>query len=98
MTVRGRFRGANLFGDFPPGSTVRNAWVLRDGPFFVWITGREPRGPGWRLDTAAPGDCVWNVEVEGKVERHGDAVSVKARSVRLLGRDPDTTCATPPPR
>jgi len=94
VTVRGRFRGANLFGDFPSDPPVRNAWVLRDGPFFVWITGREARGPGWRLDTSAPGDCVWNVEVEGKVERHGDAVSVKARVVRLLGRDPDTTCAT----
>jgi hypothetical protein len=96
VTVRGRFRGANLFGDFAPGAApARDAWVLRDGSFFVWITGRQPKGAGWRLDTSSRGDCVWKVEVEGTVERQGDAVSVKARTVRLLGRDGDTSCATP---
>jgi hypothetical protein len=91
VTVRGQFRGANLFGDFPAGKGGKD-WVLREGPFSIWITGRDPSGPGWRLDTASPADCVWNIEAEGKVERRAEAVFVKARRVRLLGRDPDASC------
>jgi len=93
VTVRGRFRGANLFGDFASEKARKSGWVLRDGPFFVWITGQDPQGPGWRLDVSSPADCVWNIEVDGKVERQGEAVSVKARKVRLLGRDADVSCA-----
>jgi hypothetical protein len=94
VTVRGHFRGANLFADFP-AETRRDKgdWVLREGPFSLWVTGQRPEGSGWRLDIASPLDCVWRVEVEGRIERHGDASYLKARRVRLLDRDPDSSCA-----
>jgi len=94
VTVRGRFRGANLFRDFPEdGRPAKDGWVIRDGPFFVWITGRRPQGDGWRLDVASRADCVWNVEVDGVAELQGAVVSVKAKQVRLQERDPDASCA-----
>jgi hypothetical protein len=94
VTVRGRFRGANLFGDLAGASpSKKTAWVLRDGPFSVWVTGREPRGDGWRLDVRSPEDCVWEVEVAGRVDRAGEALSIEARQVRLLGRISDAACA-----
>jgi hypothetical protein len=94
VTVRGRFRGANLFGDLAPETRRRDGdWVLRDGPYSVWITGRPPQGKGWRLSPASRADCVFWVEVEGKVERRGEALYLKAHRVRLQGREPDASCA-----
>jgi hypothetical protein len=93
VTVRGRFRGANLCADFA-GDTrpAKDAWVLRDGPFSVWVSGREPRGEGWRLDLRSPGDCVYEVEVEGKVARVGAVLAIEARRLRLVGRRSEEEC------
>jgi hypothetical protein len=93
VTVRSRFRGANLFDDFA-ADQVKDGWALRDGPFSVWVTGRAPQGEGWKLDVRSAADCVWEVEVEGKVESAGGAVAIAARKVRLLRRDADTSCAS----
>jgi hypothetical protein len=94
-TVRGRFRGANLFGDFASDAGAgKDAWVLRDGPFSIWVTGREARGEGWSLDVRSAADCVWEVEVEGKVAQRGEAVAIAARKVRLIARRPDEGCAS----
>jgi hypothetical protein len=89
VTVAGRFRGANLFGDLQPESR-RSArdWVLRDGPFSVWVTGRPPRGTGWSLDPASPADCRFRLRVEGRVETRHGYVYLRAKSVSLLGRAP----------
>ena len=51
VTVRGQFRGENLFGDLPSASRRRSAdWVIKDDVFAVWVTGKKPKGPGWSLD------------------------------------------------
>jgi hypothetical protein len=87
VTVTGVFRGANLFEDLPPESRPRpSAWVLKEGAFTVWVTGRAPRGSGFSLDPASRADCAWRLEVTGRVERQGEQVHLRARKVRLLGR------------
>ena len=50
VTVSGTFRGANLFDDLPHDSRrSEDDWVLRDGPFSIWITGKDPKGKGFSL-------------------------------------------------
>lgn len=90
ISVRGVFRGANLFEDMPPESR-RDAgdWVLRDGPFFIWVTGHAPRGKGFSLDPASRGSAAYRLEVEGRPAVRGGLVYLRASEVRLLGRAPD---------
>jgi hypothetical protein len=87
VTVQGLFRGANLFQDLPGAGRRRASdWVLRDGPFSIWVGGRPPRGEGWSLDPTSRSDTTWRVEVEGRVVRRGPVVSIEARRVQLLDR------------
>jgi hypothetical protein len=98
IAVRGRFGGANLFDDFPPGTRrAREDWVLRDPPFSLWITAVDAGGEGWRLDPAARRECAWRLRVEGLLERHDGVLYLKARRVHLLGRDADESCGVGPP-
>ena len=96
ITVSGVFRGSNLFGDLPDESRRQPSdWVLQDGPFSVWVTGREPRGGGWSLDPRSKTDCSFRLEVRGRVETAGGFVYLRAKDVTLLGRvRPDTAPAT----
>jgi hypothetical protein len=90
IVVRGSFRGRNLFGDMPAGSaTGRSDWVLRDGPFFIWVTGKAPKGAGFALSLDRASDASYRLEVEGRPERKGGLVYLRAQGVRLLGRTPD---------
>jgi hypothetical protein len=92
ISVKGTFRGANLFDDMPPGSQRKAGdWVLKDGPFFIWVTGRLPRGSGFSLDPSSRSDCRWRLEVSGKVESEGGLIYLKAKEVRLLGLAPEAS-------
>jgi len=87
VTVQGTFRGANLFEDLAPESRRRAGdWVLRDGPFSIWVTGRAPKGKGFSLDTQSRSDSVHRLEVAGTVETVGDYIYLRAKTVQLLGR------------
>jgi hypothetical protein len=90
ITVSGTFRGANLFEDLPP-ETRRDPgdWVLKDGPFSIWVTGRAPKGKGFSLDPRSRSDCTWRVEVRGKVETTSGYVYLRAKSVVLVRREKD---------
>lgn len=91
IVVRGSFRGRNLFGDMPAGTAKdRSDWVLRDGPFFIWVTGKAPKGAGFALSLDRPSDATYRLEVEGRPERKGGLVYLRAQEVRLLGRTSDT--------
>jgi hypothetical protein len=87
VTASGVFRGANLFEDLPPESRRRpDDWVLRDGPFSIWVTGKAPRGKGWSLDPRSRSDCAWRMTVEGKVEAAGGYVYLRATRLSLVAR------------
>lgn len=87
LTVTGVFRGANLFGDLPPETRrLASDWVLQDGAFSVWVTGKRPRGDAWALDPASKSDCAFRLEVRGRVETAGGFVYLRAKGVTLLGR------------
>lgn len=86
ISVKGVFRGANLFEDMPPGSQRKAGdWVLKDGPFFIWVTGKRPKGSGFSLDPSSRSDCRFRLEVSGKVESEGSLIYLKAKEIRLLG-------------
>lgn len=90
VTVRGQFRGGNLFGELPAGSALLPTdWVMTDGPFSVWVTGKPPKGSGFSLNPASRADCVYWLDVEGRPERHGEVVVLRAKGLRFLGRSPN---------
>jgi len=90
ITVQGTFRGANLFEDLPPETRRDPAdWVLKDGPFSIWVTGRPPKGNGFSLDPRSRSDCEWRLEVTGKVETVARYIYLRAKSVALVRREKD---------
>ena len=84
VTVSGRFRGRNLFGDQPdaPG-TSRWDFVLQSADASIWVVNRRPRGDGFQLDVEARVDTGKMLEIVGpvRVERH--LVMIEATAIRL---------------
>ena len=84
VTISGRFRGRNLYGDLPaaPG---RSRWdfVLASVDAAVWVVGREPRGDGFELDVQARIDTGRWLEVTGRVARHDGMVVIDASGIAL---------------
>jgi hypothetical protein len=61
-----------------------DGWVVRYGPFWVWVTGRKPRGDGWSLDARRLDDTLRWIEVAGRVEVRDECVVLKAEEVTLV--------------
>jgi hypothetical protein len=96
--IHGQFRGRNLFGDLPPGSARgKGDWVLKDGDTAMWVTGKTPKGDGWKLDLDYKGDSKNWLEVEGKPEVVNGVVYLKASRV-LIAKAPDRVKPEPPRR
>jgi hypothetical protein len=83
VRVRGRFRGRNLFSEDSCEGAPADGWVLRDGPFWIWVTGRKPQGDGWSLDPRRLDDAHRWLEVTGRAELRDECVVVKASEVAL---------------
>ncbi|HEY8550589.1 MAG TPA: Ig-like domain-containing protein [Vicinamibacterales bacterium] len=83
VTVVGRFRGRNLYGDLPdaPGKS-RWDFVLQSADAAVWVTGRRPRGNGFDLDVDNRVDTGRWLEVAGTVRYERGLVRVEATSIR----------------
>jgi len=100
VTVRGQFRGQNLFGDLPSASRERSAdWVLKDDVFSVWVTGKKAKGPGWNLDAGLKRDTGKWLQVTGRVRVNGRVVTLQALDV-VLSKAPSAAAqaqAPPPP-
>ncbi len=87
VTVTGVFRGANLFEDLPLESRRDESdWVLQDGPFSIWVTGKAPKGKGFSLDPRSRSDCRYRLEATGKVATANGFIYLRASSLQLLGR------------
>jgi hypothetical protein len=84
VTLIGRFRGRNLFGDLPQG-VAKSKWdfVLQSADAAIWITGLRPKGKDFDLDPSAHVDTGKWLEVKGTVQRDVTAVWIAAESIRL---------------
>jgi hypothetical protein len=104
VTVRGQFRGGNLFGDLPSASRQRSSdWVLKEDVFAVWVTGKKAKGPGWTLDSGLKRDTGKWLQVTGRVLVNGPVVTIQATDV-VLSKPPSVDVpavaqaqAPPPP-
>ena len=95
VTVTGRFRGRNLYGDLPdsPGESVHD-FVLASANAAVWVVGREPKGEDFELDVRARIDTGRWLEVTGQARMHEGMVIIDAGTIRLA--DPPRDIAPTP--
>jgi Bacterial Ig-like domain len=84
VTLTGRFKGRNLYGDVPQG-VAKSKWdfILQSADAALWVTGARPKGKDFDLDPGARVDTGRWLEVKGTVQRDGTAVWVAAKEVRL---------------
>ncbi len=102
VTLVGRFKGRNLYGDLPQ-APAKSKWdfVLQSADAAVWVTGIRPRGKDLDLDPTARVDTGRWLEVKGTVRRDGPQVWVEGTEVRAAAAQDDTTpteLAPPPPK
>jgi hypothetical protein len=83
VTVTGRFRGNNLYGDLP-NSPGQGRWdfVVRSADAAIWITGLQPRGRGFNLNTSSRVDTARWIEVSGTVREDRGLVWIEAKEMR----------------
>ena len=81
VTVKGQFRGRNLFGDLPqapPGADGRREFVIRSADAAVWVTGKAPKGRGFVFDLSSRIDTTRWLEVSGVVKWERGLVMIVA--------------------
>ena len=96
VTVTGRFRGRNLYGDMPEApETSRWDFVLHSVDASVWVVGKEPRGDGFELDVMARVDTSKWLEVTGDVLLEDGMVLIKAGTINLSRASTDRALSAP---
>jgi hypothetical protein len=84
VTVKGQFRGGNLFGDLPSASRKRSAdWVIKDELFAAWVTGKKPKGSGFEFDSGLKRDTGKWLQVTGRVLTERGVVTIEAVDVTI---------------
>lgn len=84
VTVTGRFRGRNLYGDMPEApEESRWDFVLRSADASVWVVGMEPKGDDFELNVMARVDTNKWLEVTGSVRREDGMILIEAGTVSL---------------
>jgi hypothetical protein len=83
VTIVGRFKGRNLYGDLPQGPG-KSKWdfVLQSADAAVWVTGLRPRGKGFDLDPSARVDTGRWLEVSGTVRLDGTQAWIEGTQVK----------------
>jgi hypothetical protein len=88
VTVVGRFRGKNLYGDMPEAAGPgRFDFVLQSADASVWVTGRRPKGEGFDLNVDNRIDTGRWLEVAGVVKEERGMAVIEATAIRV-GRPP----------
>ena len=100
VTLRGRFRAQNLYGDVPAWPR-QSQWdfVLQAGDAAIWVTGRRPRGRGLDLDpTTRRGAGTW-LEATGIVRFEDGLARLEASDVAAStpADEPAPVAAPAPP-
>jgi hypothetical protein len=108
VTVKGQFRGGNLFGDLPSSSRRRSSdWVIKEDLFAVWVTGKKPKGDGFSFDKELRRDTGKWLQVTGRVSTDRGIVTIDATDVQITKAPAPTAAADvgpavapppPPPR
>lgn len=82
ITLRGRFRAQNLFGDLPfwPRQS-RWDFVLQAADASAWVTGLRPRGRGFDLDPTSKRSAGTWLEVTGTVRLQDATPRLEATTV-----------------
>jgi hypothetical protein len=90
VTVRGRFRGRNLFGDAPAWPR-QSQWdfMLQSADAAVWVLGKRPRGDGFDLSTTNRAHTGRWLEVTGTVEIRDALPVIIAESIRTTAAEED---------
>jgi hypothetical protein len=84
VTVTGRFRGVNLYGDLPQSpSRSRHDFVLQSADAAIWVTGLQPKGKNFSLDRNARVDTGRWLEVTGTIGRTSALVWIDAEKIAL---------------
>ena len=84
IRVRGSYRGSNRHADLPERTRKgRSDWVIKDGYFAAWVTGREARGANWDLASRSSSASDAVVEIVGVPTTSGGVVRIQAREVEL---------------
>lgn len=98
VTLVGRFRGRNLYGDLPQG-VAKSKWdfVLQSADAAIWVTGLRPKGKDFELDPSARVDTGRWLEVQGTVQRDGALTWLAGESLRLTSAPTQTTVEVAPP-
>ncbi len=87
--VLGKFRGSNLYGDLSirDKRTPRD-FVIKVADAAVWVTGRRPRGKGFRLDPTKRRDTGEWLRVVGEPFEAEGKIYLKAVKIELA-EEPD---------
>jgi Bacterial Ig-like domain len=84
VTVKGQFRGRNLYGDLPQAPADGNAsraFVIRSADSAIWVTGKQPKGRGFNFDVTSRLDTQRWIEVSGTVKWERGLVSIVAQQL-----------------
>ncbi|MGH9198962.1 MAG: Ig-like domain-containing protein, partial [Acidimicrobiia bacterium] len=96
VTVSGRFRGRNLYGDLPD-APAKSRWdfVLQSADAAIWIIALRPRGKDFNLDVNARVDTGRWLEIKGTVASDRGLVWLVGSELRL-GRPASEPEVEPP--
>ncbi len=98
VTVRGRFRGQNLFDELPPGPPpAATDFVIQAADAALWVTGLAPSGPRFAFDTRSRADTGRWLEVTGRIRAQGAVVRLEAATIEETFAGPETVPLPPAP-
>jgi Bacterial Ig-like domain len=89
VTVVGRFRGRNLFGDLPDAPGISHwDFVLSSADGAIWVAGRRPKGDNFDLSVENRVDTGRWLEVRGTVRLDRGLVRIDAADIRAAQAPP----------
>src|SRR5688500_14706585 len=84
VKVRGSYRGSNRHADLPERTRKgRGDWVIKDGYFAAWVTGRDAKAGSWDAAKQSASDAAPVLDIVGVPSTSGGVVRLQARDVDL---------------